>query len=344
VSGAPCRGSDAKITLRAVLRFTLLCLLLWLLVAPAQADAEAYRELVRTAIEAQEAGRYVDAYELFAKANALLPNARALRGMGVAAFQAGDYVQAILDLEAALASTERALDGELRHAVAELLARAQKLVGSYVLELSPADATMSVDGRPIPGTPTLVLAPGRHALEISAEGFTTQTLTVSVQAGASDTLRVKLERAPAEPEPPAAPLASVTASVAPTAAVASQTLRPPELRRDEGRPGERRSRRAMWGLLGAGAGLTVAATTMGILGVVRVKPIDDACKAGCTQESRARRIDDANLDGLAMGVNVAGSAALSALLASGGLWAWRRYSVSAQAQRHSLRFGVTLRF
>src|SRR5688572_4431416 len=61
------------------------------------ADA-AYERLVRDAISAHEAGQHAQARRLLVEAHALRPNARTLRGMGVAAFHTGQYVEAIAEL------------------------------------------------------------------------------------------------------------------------------------------------------------------------------------------------------------------------------------------------------
>ena len=61
----------------------------------------------------------------FSEAHALEPNARTLRGMGVAAFQAGNLEQAVIDLSASLEHPTKPLEGELRAAVVALLAEAQ---------------------------------------------------------------------------------------------------------------------------------------------------------------------------------------------------------------------------
>ena len=147
-------------------RLLTLVLTLWMLNAlAARVDAQpeeppAYRELVEQALAEYAAKNYDEAGTLFERAHTLFPNARTLRGMGMAAFELRQYDQSARHLEAALASTVRPLDGALRKETEALAARARAFVATLELRVSPAHANLSLDGAPI--------APGGGALATAA--------------------------------------------------------------------------------------------------------------------------------------------------------------------------------
>lgn len=317
------------------------CLLVLSAWAPSRAQDDEYARLVHAAIGAQQAGHYTEARELFAEAHALAPSARSLRGMGVAAFQAGDYTQAVTDLEASLVHPEKPLDDNLRRAVTDLLTRARGFVGRYTFEVTPADATLRVDDRTQPHDREVVLAPGRHRIEVSAPTFVSQDMELSVQSGAHDTLRFSL--AP-EVAPDASPV--LAAPMTPSPTIQSDRRESPRYVDGHEATQARRTRRATWALLGSGAGLALASGSMALIGWRRAEPIDRACRAGCSPEYRARRISQAHLDELEKAVDIVGGAALAALVGSAGTWTWRRYTLSPQASltQSSTHLGATLVF
>lgn len=56
-------------------------------------------------------------------------------------------------------------------------------VGFLQLNLTPADATVKVDGVPYTGQPRIPISPGRHILEISKTGYKSEVAYVSVEKG-----------------------------------------------------------------------------------------------------------------------------------------------------------------
>ena len=71
--------------------------------ASAQPAPSGYRELLAEGVVEFDEGNFDRAGALFAKAHALYPNARTLRGMGLSAFEASQYAIALVHLRAALA-------------------------------------------------------------------------------------------------------------------------------------------------------------------------------------------------------------------------------------------------
>ena len=194
---------------------SLSCVLL--LLAPrsalAQGDDEGpepagYRAAIDAAVQEHELNHFAESREHFAQAHALLPNARTLRGLGVADFELRHYVDAVRELEAALAAPAKRLQVSLRADTEALLARARGYVGETQLSLDPPDATLRVDGVPtsLGAEARLMLEVGDHELEISASGRVTQRRTVRVQGQQTSELHVTLPTL----EAAAAPTTSTT--------------------------------------------------------------------------------------------------------------------------------------
>jgi tetratricopeptide (TPR) repeat protein len=172
-------------------------------ISSARADDTPYAEAVDLGISEFKNGNFAEARAHFAKAHALSPNARTLRGLGMAEFELKNYRECILNLEAALASQVKPLDGELRSETANLLARARGYVAQIRLELEPATATLSVDGVPaaLGEGGALLLAVGDHTLEVRASGRTPSKRTLKINGG--EQLHLRLALAP--PEAPVQP-------------------------------------------------------------------------------------------------------------------------------------------
>jgi hypothetical protein len=166
------------------------------------------------------------------QAHALDPSARTLRGLGIIAYAEGRQLEAVGFLEQALTSSQRPLTPALRAAVEELLGRIWQQNARLRLSLEPAESVVLVDAQ-IPawhGPSELLLTPGKHGLTVSAPGHSTYQLDLTLQAGASETLRVALARTPAQDMPPRAPQDAVQARTVPTetSPVAAQTTLPQE--------------------------------------------------------------------------------------------------------------------
>ena len=129
-----------------------------------------YRPLVRQALSESAAGRWEEARVLFREAHTLYPNARTLRGIGMVAFELRDYVDAIRNLRASLASVRRPLDASQRAQVEALLQRAERFVGVYDASGLPEDTEVVVNGQPTRVGPDglLILPVGEHELDVRA--------------------------------------------------------------------------------------------------------------------------------------------------------------------------------
>jgi tetratricopeptide (TPR) repeat protein len=166
---------------------------LWFSVVRARAEPEAYRAAIDSAISEYELGNFAEARAQFLRAHELYPNARSFRGLGMSEFELRNYGEAIDQLERALAAKEKPLDEALRTQTEALLARAKAYTARIKLELSPARASVLVDGLPKEHPRQLTLAVGDHVLEFRAAGLEPQKRSLKVTGGEQRTLRIALD-------------------------------------------------------------------------------------------------------------------------------------------------------
>src|SRR5262245_5849943 len=89
----------------------------------AKVTAAEYDAHVSAALRFVEIHDWAEAKAEFERAHAVVPSARALRGLGVVSYQMGDYPESYRLLRSALAESSRPLDELLRAATEMLLAR-----------------------------------------------------------------------------------------------------------------------------------------------------------------------------------------------------------------------------
>jgi hypothetical protein len=138
-------------------------------------DSDAiFSKLVADAVTAFDAGRFRESRELLTRAHQLRPNARTLRGMGLAAFEEGRYSLAVLALDGALNETRQPMNAEQRAECEQLRAESDALTARYAVIGLPEGAELRIDGEEAvwdsagyllvdQGTHTLTL---RHAGEL----------------------------------------------------------------------------------------------------------------------------------------------------------------------------------
>jgi hypothetical protein len=157
-------------------------------------------------VEEYSLGHWTEARFFFARAHALNPNARTLRGLGLTCYESRNYVEAIGYFKQALASTEQPLTDKMRADLTQLQQQSEQFVTRVVVTLDPSSAELEVDHVPreLAGG-VLLLDPGEHLLSASAEGHlpTQQTITA---AGGEQRIELRLaskgERAPVFAEEP----------------------------------------------------------------------------------------------------------------------------------------------
>src|SRR5262249_3565384 len=103
-------------------------------------DPSAYTEAIGQAVKEFEAARFEAALSAFKAAHALQPSARTFRGIGLASYSLGDFVEARRAFERALIDPRRPLTTESRHEVEFLLRETARRTGRFELRLEPGDA------------------------------------------------------------------------------------------------------------------------------------------------------------------------------------------------------------
>lgn len=194
-------------------------------VHPVCAQDNSYDSLIVRALAAFDADRWDEARQLFERAHGLDPTARTLRTIGMSAFNQGDYVAALQNLEAALVDPRKPLTDAQHTHVSGLIERANSEIGRFRLQLQPAESKLLVDGKSpvLISHGQLVLTPGRHELVASAPGYQTLTRVLDVQANDRAPLHLSLlpgaEPPLAAPAPTSPQAASPAIAAAPAAAL-----------------------------------------------------------------------------------------------------------------------------
>lgn len=175
--------------------FTTLVVALLLAIAPAVAQqADEYQGLVAEGIAEFGQGNWEESLLLFARAHELKPNARTFRGMGMAAYEARQYVRAIVNLQSALSDTRRPLSEGQRTEVEGLIAKSERFVARIAPKVTPEGAEIRVDSRePVLDQSGLLLVDrGDHEVVVRAAGHQPVVRRMLMRAGETQALEVKL--------------------------------------------------------------------------------------------------------------------------------------------------------
>jgi tetratricopeptide (TPR) repeat protein len=158
----------------------------------ARAQDDAYRAAVTEAVREYDAGNHEESRALFTRAHTLAPNARTHRGIGMAEFELRNYAASIEQLELALRSSIRPLDGQLRLDAEQLITRARAFVGEVRVETRPRATEILLDGVPVSAVHPrgLTVALGDHVFEFKTAGFAAERRRLTVRGGESETLTV----------------------------------------------------------------------------------------------------------------------------------------------------------
>jgi hypothetical protein len=160
---------------------------------------DTYESLIDEAVHEFQLGNFIEARTLFEHAHAQRPNARTLRGLGFCAFELKHYTQAVLELETALADSRLPLTADQRDDVRVTLDKAQRYVGSLILEVEPTSAELTVDGQAAsPGD--LHVDIGEHVIAASASGYRPREQRVTISGGQRVRVRLQLSGDPLAPE------------------------------------------------------------------------------------------------------------------------------------------------
>jgi len=159
-------------------------------------DSSDYLRTISEAISEYNSGHFEEARRLFEAAHLNNPNARTLRGIGLVAFKARDYVTTVEVLEAALKDERKPLTEKMRTQANDILQKAKLFIARYTLEVEPDEEplTITVDGNPATSSDDkkLSLNPGDHELVVTAPGYKTERRTIRVVSGKDVELNIRL--------------------------------------------------------------------------------------------------------------------------------------------------------
>lgn len=162
---------------------------------PAVTGEDEVQALLAAAVAEYDAARYAEALALFRRAHELAPTARTLRGIGMAAFESGLYVAALRALRASLLETERALTDAQRDHVSRLIERTEAFVAILTLDVSPAGATVLIDGADLTfeSDGSVLLDPGHHVITVVDGAERSQNLEVDLVGGTERSVRIRAD-------------------------------------------------------------------------------------------------------------------------------------------------------
>jgi hypothetical protein len=227
-------------------------------------DAE-FNDVIKRAVVEFEQAHWDEASALFRRAHELNPSARTWRGLGLTSFELRRYVNAIAELEAALADPRKPLTSAQRKEVETVLARAREFVSVYRVRVLPSEAEVFVDGAPAPlDAGQLFLDPGPHTVVVKAPGYQERREDLRAAAGAKDELSIELSVV--EPAQQAQPEASAAEPLAQE-------------------PAAQRPRRRIWTWVLGGAAVGAGGAAIG-LGVATARQNEDFQRCGATVECR----------------------------------------------------------
>jgi hypothetical protein len=172
---------------------------------PVTADAEGRersRAMFRRGVAQLRAQEWGAARASFEAAWGLYPHPSILLNLGIARLRTDDPVRAEQDLVRFLSEDVGASQDELAGA-REALAEARGRLGTLRVVASPASARVAVDGNPVetvrrpdPGTSGVVaelrMKPGRHRIEVEADGHVTEKRDVELAAKGESVVSIGL--------------------------------------------------------------------------------------------------------------------------------------------------------
>jgi hypothetical protein len=181
--------------------------------APDKKTRDAARKAYTDGEKAYNAGKYAESYDLFKKANELIPSPHAEYWMAMALDKQGKKEDAGAAFEKLLANPDVDKVGDEKKAEAKtrLSELKGKQTGEANIVTTPPGASVTVDGQAQPGeTPMIVkLPPGTHKVAISNPGYEAQEVNIDVAAGQRVDKNIELKAsdvaAPAGPPPATTP-------------------------------------------------------------------------------------------------------------------------------------------
>lgn len=140
------------------------------------------------------AGELASSLEAFERAYKLAPRFAVLFNIGQLKSALGQPVQAVAAIKRYLREGQGRIDPMRAREAEAVLIRNERLIGSVRIEVAPSDASLSLDGVPLPpGTSEVPLARGAHNVMAWRDGFRPAMKTLQVVANQGQTLTLKLD-------------------------------------------------------------------------------------------------------------------------------------------------------
>lgn len=159
-----------------------------------------------------KAGSYTEALAAFQASDSIKPTPQTARYIGLTQDKLENYPEAVAGYERFLAEVPPKMDKEAEEA-RKRIEEIKALPGKVQLQTAPAGATVTLDGKALESvTPTeFEVAPGKHTLQVTAEGFVAQEKEIEVAFASAQSVTVELEAVPPPPPPPPPPIAEAPA-------------------------------------------------------------------------------------------------------------------------------------
>jgi hypothetical protein len=156
------------------------------------------RQLYEEGRQAAAAGKWADAHASFLAAWAIKPHYQIASNLGVACLKLGRNREAAEYLTRYLREAPATKVKERQSAEASLKEALAK-IASVTVQVVPAGAEVTVDGAVVGKAPLVdpvFLDPGKHEIGAKLEGHTPAMRPIATVAGSTETVVLKLERAP----------------------------------------------------------------------------------------------------------------------------------------------------
>ncbi len=316
---------------------TLACSLLATRPASADTKDEAEKQF-RAGVTLQKGEDFEGAIAAFEASLALYPTKSALFNLANCLRATHRYPESLKAFERLQRDFGGELDEPMLSTVAAQLVELNNLTGSLQLQVDQPGAELSVDGKSVGRSPLpapLRLGLGDHEIQVSLEGFETQTLNVNLAPAERATRTIDLTPAAGHAAP------SVPPAPAPTPP-APAPAPPPRHVVEEDAAGPRSL--GLAGTLSAGAGglLLAGGSVTGLWALSVDRDLKSACEAGHCPSSRQSDID--KLDRLTLATNLLLATGAVAAVSGVVLWLVDDEAAREPPSQSRLEFGVASGF
>jgi len=226
--------------------------------AASAAEADRARELYRDGDKAFRAGRFEEARTAFLAAWSLKKHWQVAATLGDTELRTKRYRDAAEHITFALREGGASMSAAQVQNLRKALEEAKRHVGEVKLEVTPADADVTVDGALIglsPLTDPAFLEPGAHVVEAKKLGHVARRESVEARAGAVTSLRVELAAEGAVTPPGTTPPPPGAAVVPPPEPTSAPPMLPPEETEGGGKSVPLIVAGASLGAIGVGVGI-----------------------------------------------------------------------------------------